>query len=225
VASEAQAGGASSGTGSFPGAGNGAPPAGRGAAGAPAGAAGAIGMPPGMAGGSVSGGGVGGARTSFGGGMGTPFGNDSTTTQAVAYVKRHGGGTIAVSSQSSAATAIISSDAKVAGIGGFSGRESDVSAAWLAQEVRSGSIRWVLGEQTGTRAGGPGMPGDTRAGSKAAMAAVAKACRKVTLSTSAAATGTTGTATMTSATGTTVDGSATLYDCQGRASALAVAGS
>jgi hypothetical protein len=113
------------------------------------------------------------------------------------YVKQHGGGTIAVSSQSSAATAIIGSDAKVAGIGGFSGRESDVSVAWLAQEVSSGSIRWVLGEQTPTqRTGGPGLPGDTRAGSKAAMTAVAKACKKVTVSTSS------------------------LYDCQGDAAQL-----
>ena len=69
--------------------------------------------------------------------MGAPFGNDGTTTQVLAYVKAHGGGTIAVSSQSSAAAAIIASDAKVAGIGGFSGRESDVSVAWLAQEVRA----------------------------------------------------------------------------------------
>ncbi len=114
--------------------------------------------------------------------MGAPFGNGATTTKAVAYVKTHGGGTIAVSSQSTAASAIISGDAKVAGIGGFSGRESDVSTAWLAQEVSSGSIRWVLAEQTGGSGfGARGLPGDTRAGSKAAMAAVAKACRKVSL--------------------------------------------
>ena len=103
------------------------------------------------------------------------------------YVEQHGGGTIAVSSQSSAAAAIIASDADVAGIGGFSGRESDVSVAWLAQEVAAGKIRWVLAEAGGSRGGaGRGLPGDTRAGSKAAMAAVAKACRKVTLSATAA---------------------------------------
>ena len=49
----------------------------------------------------------------------------------------------------------------MAGIGGFSGRESDVSVSWLAQEVRSGRIRWVLAEQGGARAG-PRLPGDTR---------------------------------------------------------------
>ena len=37
----------------------------------------------------------------------------------------------------------------MAGIGGFSGRESDVSVSWLAQEVRAGKIRWVLDEQSG----------------------------------------------------------------------------
>jgi 4-amino-4-deoxy-L-arabinose transferase-like glycosyltransferase len=217
-----QAGGASSGSGSFPSAGNGTPPA---AGGAPGSASGANGMPPGFAGGSAGAG-----RAGFGGGMSSAFGNDGTTTQVLAYVKAHGGGTIAVSSQSSAATAIISSDAKVAGIGGFSGRESDVSAAWLAQKVSSGSIRWVLGEQSGTRAGGPGLPGDTRAGSKAAMAAVAKACQKVTLPASSTATATTSAAVTTGATATnTATGTSggvsatTLYDCQGDASALASA--
>jgi 4-amino-4-deoxy-L-arabinose transferase-like glycosyltransferase len=209
-----QAGGASSGSGSFPGAGTGTPPAAGGAPGA------ASGVPPGLAGGSTGAG-----RAGFGGvGMGSAFGSHATTTQVLAYVKAHGGGTIAVSSQSSAATAIISSDAKVAGIGGFSGRESDVSAAWLAQEVRSGSISWVLGEQTGSRAGGRGLPGDTRAGSKAAMAAVAKACQKVTLPASTTAKTTTSAATPTG-TGTAAGSSAaTLYDCQGDASALSRAG-
>jgi 4-amino-4-deoxy-L-arabinose transferase-like glycosyltransferase len=210
-----QAGGASSGSGSFPSAGSGAPPA----PGAVSGAGrGAIAMPPGFAGASAGGG-----RAGFGSGMGSPFGNDGTTTQVLAYVKRHGGGTIAVSSQSSAATAIIASDARVAGIGGFSGRESDVSAAWLAQKVRSGSIRWVLGEQT--QRSGPGLPGDTRAGSKAAMAAVAKACRKVTLSSGTGTTRTAGAAATGAGTGTAASSStATLYDCQGRADALAAVG-
>ena len=70
----------------------------------------------------------------------------------LSYVKQHGGGTIAVASQSSAAQAIIDEDANVAGIGGFSGRESDVSVAWLAQEVRAGHIRWVVAEQGGAQA-------------------------------------------------------------------------
>jgi hypothetical protein len=135
----------------------------------------------------------------------------------MSYVKQHGGGTIAVSSQSSAASAIIASGAKVAGIGGFSGRESDVSVAWLAQEVSSGSIRWVLAEQSGAQGagrGGGGLPGDTRAGSKAAMTAVAKACTAVTLSDGSSAS--TATASGSS--------SGTLYDCQGKAAQLALPG-
>ncbi len=73
------------------------------------------------------------------------FGADGSTRRA-RYVAAHGGGTIAVSSQSSAAQAIIEVRRDVAGIGGFSGRESDVSVAWLAQEVAAGKISWVLGE-------------------------------------------------------------------------------
>jgi 4-amino-4-deoxy-L-arabinose transferase-like glycosyltransferase len=202
-----QPGGASSGTGSAPRVGAGASPE----------ANGASGVPTRIPTGAPVGGGAG-----FRGGTGSRFANDGTT-QVLAYVKQHGGGTIAVSSQSSAATAIISSDAKVAGIGGFSGRESNVSAAWLAQEVRSGSIRWVLGEQAQSR--GPGLPGDTRAGSKAAMTAVAKACAKVTLPASPAAATTSAAATRTGAgASASSTAAATLYNCQGRASALAAAG-
>jgi hypothetical protein len=164
---------------------------------------------------------VGGSAAGFGragGGMGASFGNDQTTTAAIAYVKQHGGGTVAVSSQSSAASAIIASGAKVAGIGGFSGRESDVSVAWLAQRISSGSIRWVLAEQTG-QSGGARLPGDNRAGSKAAMTAVAKACRKVTLSSSTTTAAATSVSTGTGASGS--GAAATLYDCQGRAAELA----
>ena len=65
-------------------------------------------------------------------------------TQALAYVRAHGGGTLAVSSQTGASNAIIASGADVAAIGGFSGRESEVSVSWLADAVRAGKIRWVL---------------------------------------------------------------------------------
>ena len=88
----------------------------------------------------------------------------------------------------------------MAGIGGFSGRESDVSVAWLAAEVKAGRIRWVLDQESsgaGATAGGAGLgagrtvgaagfagrglPGDGRAGSRVAIAAAAKACVAVTL--------------------------------------------
>ena len=88
-----------------------------------------------------------------------------------------------------------------------------MSVSWLAQEVRAGKIRWVLAEE-GAGQGGPGLPGDTRVGAKTAMAAVAKACKRVTLS-SASAGGTT----ETTAGGTGAE--ATLYDCQGRSAAIA----
>jgi 4-amino-4-deoxy-L-arabinose transferase-like glycosyltransferase len=190
--------------------------------------------------------GFGGARggAGAGGAIGAPLGNEETITAALAYAKQHGGGTVAVSSQSSAATAIIASGAKVAGIGGFSGRESDVTTSWLAHEVSSGAIRWVLVEQSGfggsAGRGAPGLPGDTRAGSKAAISAAAKVCKRVALTTStstsgaasSAGTSATGTSSLFSSesAGTSAGSTASestsgtgLYDCQGRAAALASA--
>ncbi len=95
-------------------------------------------------------------------------GEDSTLKAAISYAKAHAGGTIGVESQSTASAAILSSDADVAGLGGFSGRESTVTASWLASEVSSGHLRWVLVEGTG----GMRLPGDTRSGSQSAFAAV-----------------------------------------------------
>jgi 4-amino-4-deoxy-L-arabinose transferase-like glycosyltransferase len=187
--------------------------------GAPSGAAagGPLGGAAGGPGGFVGGGGIRGGGT-FGGGPGAggPGGGEGSLSKAMlSYVKQHGGSTIAVSSQSGAASAIISQGADVAGIGGFSGRESDVSIAWLAGEVSSGHIRWVLAGQSGagTGAGGGRLPGDTRTGSSVAIAAAAKVCRKVTLTSS-----TSGTPASSAATGST--STSTLYDCQGRAAQL-----
>ncbi|HEV2974692.1 MAG TPA: hypothetical protein VGX69_06795 [Solirubrobacteraceae bacterium] len=198
----------------------GAPPAGPPSGGVPGQAGPGEGAGNAPSGASV--GGFAGARApsgGFGGGaFGAPMGNEQSITQALSYVKQHGGGTIAVSSQSSAASAIVASGAKVAGIGGFSGRESDVTAGWLAQRVSSGAIRWVLVEASGAGRGGRGLPGDTRAGSKAAMTAIAKACMRVTLATSE---DTSAEARSGGGAGTTSSASETaLYDCQGRAAAL-----
>jgi hypothetical protein len=125
------------------------------------------------------------------------FGGDSAgLTQALVYVNQHGGGTIAVSSQSGAANAIIRSGAKVVGIGGFSGRESEVSIQWLADAVRSGKIRWVL-----TNGSSGFGPNDGRVGASKVMAAVEQVGRKVTISS--------GSSTI------------TLYDLSGKADALA----
>jgi 4-amino-4-deoxy-L-arabinose transferase-like glycosyltransferase len=167
-------------------------------------AAGGFGQGP-RAGGFGGGGGAGGG----GGGM---FGGSSNLQQVLAYTSSQGGGTIAVSSQSGASQAIIQSGADVAGIGGFSGRESEPSVAWFAEEVRSGNIRWVLsGGQMG------GMGGDDRTGSSTVMTAVANVCTAIP---SSAYEGSS------SGGGTTDAGSASssgLYDCRGKADALAEA--
>ncbi|MBV8943899.1 MAG: glycosyltransferase family 39 protein, partial [Solirubrobacterales bacterium] len=137
------------------------------------------------------------SRGGFAGGAGGGLGGDSSTlAAAVRYVNQHGGGVIGVSSQSSAASAIVTSGGDIAGLGGFSGRESSVSATWLAQEVAAGRLRWVIVDNTQ----GAALPGDTRTGSQTAMDVVAKTCRKVTLSTG----------------GSTV----TMYDCLGRVAAI-----
>ena len=76
-----------------------------------------------------------------------------------------------MASQSSAAAAILSSNANVAGLGGFSGRESSVTAAWIAMEVRNKHLRWVI---TGTDTQGARLPGDR--GPPARRAARAHGC-------------------------------------------------
>ena len=89
------------------------------------------------------------------------FGGDSATVKAAStYAASHGGGTVAVESQSSAAAAIVDGQQNVAGIGGFSGRESTVSASWLAMEVRDGHLRWILADTGGAGGGfGAGVGG------------------------------------------------------------------
>ena len=96
-------------------------------------------------------------------------GNTQSLSKALAYVKQHGGGTLAVSSQSGAAGQLISSGADVAALGGFSGQESQVSVDWLANAVEQGRIRWVL-----TDSSGGAMFRDGRIGSSEIMAAVKK---------------------------------------------------
>jgi 4-amino-4-deoxy-L-arabinose transferase-like glycosyltransferase len=101
---------------------------------------------------------------------GGPFGgNTQALTEALAYARRHGGGTLAVSSQSGAASQVIASGRDVAALGGFSGRESQVSVSWLADAVADGRIRWVL-----TDGSGDGLPQDGRVGARDVMAAAAQ---------------------------------------------------
>ena len=119
------------------------------------------------------------------------FGGDtSSVTAALTYIKANGGGTLAISSQSGAASSIIASGADVAALGGFSGSETTVSIDWLADMVAQGKIRWIVVSSSGNT----GMS-DGRAGSTAAMNAAAKVGKAVS----------------------SVDG---LYDLQGTADAL-----
>ncbi len=116
----------------------------------------------------------GGAGAGAGGGM---FGGNTNLTAALAYAKSHGGGTVGVSSQQGASDAIIRSGSDVAALGGFSGRESEVSATWLAQAVKDGRIRYVLTDGTSS-----GMGNDGRVGSSALMAVVQKVGKQTSVS-------------------------------------------
>ena len=140
------------------------------------------------------------AATGGFGGPGGAFGGDTASLNAaIKYAKTHGGGTIGVSSQSSAAAAILSTDANVAGLGGFSGRESSVSARgsrWRSHRppalARRRRVRWLRGSAaTPVRAARPRWTSSSEVG------------KKVTVTTN----------------GTTI----TMYDLQGRASAILAA--
>ena len=106
-------------------------------------------------------------------GSGKSFLLNFLVTQAEQYVAQHGGGTIGVSSQQGASGSIIGSGAKIAALGGFSGRESEVSTSWFAQAVKDGRIRWVVTDNGGF--GGPGRDG--RVGSSKLMTAVKGSCK------------------------------------------------
>lgn len=140
------------------------------------------------------------------GGAGGMFGGESLTS-VLEYTESHGGGTLAVDSQSEAASAIIEEGAEVAGIGGFSGKESSVSASWLEERIESGAITWIYTSGLGSGGGGFGGPGgDTRTGSESAIDTVVKSCTKVDSSAYSSSESTSESASGTSS-------SATLYKC------------
>lgn len=174
------------------------------------------GLPSGaIGGGRGPGGAIGGAQAA-----GAPLGGGAAgrqvLTRAIAYAEGHGGGTLALSSQSTAASAIVAENADVAGIGGFSGRESQITVSWLAMEVSSGRIRWVLSE--GSEQTGPRLAGDNRVGARVAMAAVRESCTRVDEDLS----GEGGRESSFGGAGAAVGEAASdaLYDCAGRAAAL-----
>ena len=96
------------------------------------------------------------------------FGGDNQSlTAALAYAKAHGGGAVAVSSQSGAGTQVIDG-ADVVAIGGFSGNESEVSDRVAGRRGARG--QGPLGAHRRRRGGG-GF-NDGRTGSRSVMAAV-----------------------------------------------------
>ncbi len=128
------------------------------------------------------------------GGGGGMFGGQDLSA-IVSYTESQGGGTIAVGSQSEASSSIIESGAEVAGIGGFSGKETSVSTSWLEEAVAAGRIRWIL--SGGGISGAPG--GDTREGSESAIEAITATCTAVPSSAYAES--------------STSESGQTLYDC------------
>jgi 4-amino-4-deoxy-L-arabinose transferase-like glycosyltransferase len=163
------------------------------------------GAPPARGGFAPPGGGNGGfappigGRPSLGGG---PGGGSSDIAAALRYAKNHGAGsrwTLIVSSEQEAATSVIKGES-VAAMGGFTGRETVLTNAYLARLVRSGQARYFL------LGGGGGFgPGG---GSNAAASTIESACRQVSSSAWTTATSSGG----------------ALYDCAGRANTIASAG-
>ena len=144
-------------------------------------------------------GGFGGGQGRFGGGTGGFGAGSADTEAALAYAKANGGSerfTLIVSSEQAAAPFVIDGE-PVAAMGGFTGRETVLTSAYLAELVRSGDARYFL-----LGGGGPG-------GTNAAAQLVASSCEPV----SAAAWGGPSTSSGLGASG--------LYDCAGRADEIA----
>lgn len=132
----------------------------------PGGMGGPGGMPGGTGGAAMPGG--------TGGAGGNMFGGSTTgLTEALALAAKTGDN-VAVSSQQGASDQIINGTTNLVAIGGFSGRESEVSASWLADMVENGKVRYVL-----TTATGMGGPQDSRVGSKSIMTTVESVGLKV----------------------------------------------
>jgi 4-amino-4-deoxy-L-arabinose transferase-like glycosyltransferase len=136
--------------------------------------------------------------------------SDKALVKIIAYVKAHGGGPLAISQQQVAANAIIAQNTKIAGLGGFTGRESDPTISWLSQQVASGRVRWVYDDGVGNF----GAAADGRAGDTAALNAVARSCKLID----------TGDGPRSAYTRLARLYGVGLYDCAGRASTIAANG-
>ena len=127
----------------------------------------------------------------FGGGPGGGGGfgaSSSNVDAALAYVRKHGATkrfALVVSSEQEAASYVIAGDA-VAAMGGFTGRETVLTPAFLSSLVRNGAARYFLLDGTSNNA---------------AVGTVESACTRVSAFTSGS-----------------------LYDCAGKADAIAASG-
>ena len=132
----------------------------------------------------------------FGGGGGASGSSTSSSVEAaLTYVKQHGATSrfaLIVSSEQEAAPYVIRG-VSVAAMGGFTGRETVLTPAYLSALVRSGEARYFL---LGGNGGGPGGGSNN-----AAVSTITSTCTAVT----------------------GFNGS--LYDCAGKADAIADAGS
>lgn len=143
-----------------------------------------------------------GGRTAPRGGPGGEAGSTGVTA-ALAYVKAHGAASrfgLIVQSEQQAAQYVIDGE-PVAAMGGFTGRETVLTNAYLARLVRNGEARYFLLGGTGFRGG----PGGT---SNAAVDTISSTCTVVSATAWAGSTSAGG----------------TLYDCAGKADAIADAG-
>jgi len=178
------------------------PQGGGGGLGAPPQRAGGFGAPPQGAGGF--GGSPRGARPGNGGGNGVGTQSSADVSGALAYVESHGAAKrfgLIVSSEQEAAPYVIAGK-PVAAMGGFTGRETVLTHAFLSSLIRSGEARYfLLGGSSGAGPGGS---------SNAAASTIESICKAVPSSAWAGSSGSSG---------------ATLYDCAGKADAIASASS
>jgi len=132
-------------------------------------------------------------------------GGSSDVSGALTYAKAHAPGsrwTLIVSSETTAAPYVIKGES-VAAMGCFTGRETVLTHAFLAKLVRSGEARYFL-------VGGGGGFGGGGAANNSAVQTIASICKQVpaaSWSTASASSGGSG-----------------LYDCAGKADAIAAAG-
>lgn len=87
---------------------------------------------------------------------------------------RHGGGTIAVAGQWTDTSRAIVNGENVAAIGGYSGRESEVSLHWLADMIESKRLRWFVTGNVPRKS-----HFDHRMGAMRVMGAITRVCKPI----------------------------------------------